>query len=303
MSTAAFRRAKLSEAQRYAALVAVENEPQWFEEPGSRFGDYARDELRLVHMSSAAIADLRHADALVRAMFHAEDVLARLGEHEPVAEDREQRLEEARKRAEFAQQETERGFPLLHAHSLVGIWGALEVFVREMIVAWLLNVPEALASEELSNIKVPLALFERLSPPERMEALVDELDRHMHASLRAGVSRFEYLLKPLGLAGHVRSSRRRALHEMHQLRNAIVHARGIADRRLVEQCPQLGYRVGDPIRVTLEGYTEYYVQALYYELDILDRVRIALGLGLEEDVSDEHRAELSAYDDEARHAN
>jgi hypothetical protein len=279
-------------------VVDSEWERSWFELPGMRFAEYAGEELHLVQMSTAAIAELRGAEALVESMFHAEDVLVQTGYKEEVSGDREERLEEARKRADFAKQEIERGFPLLHGHSLVGVWGALEVYVRDLIVAWLLNVSDALASEGLSSIKIPLAEFERLSSHERMEALVDELDRRMNASLRAGVSRFEYLLKPLGLAGHVRRHRRQALYELHQLRNAIVHARAVADRRLVERCPQLGYSVGDPIRISREGYTEYYVQALYYQLDVENRVRLALGLPLP-DRGDDHKAELSAYDEES----
>src|SRR5438046_5033638 len=118
----------------------------WFEMPGDRFDDYASEELDLVSMSCVGIGQLRGAEAMAEAIFMAEDVLGK------TRGDRKQQLQGARKLTAFAEKEIERGFPLIHAHSLVGVWGALEVYVRDLITTWFLNVPEALSSEELSTI-------------------------------------------------------------------------------------------------------------------------------------------------------
>jgi hypothetical protein len=61
--------------------------------------------------------------------------------------------------AEFVQNERERGFPLLHAYTLVSVWGALETGIEDMLVGILLNEPEVLASDELAKIKGPHLSF------------------------------------------------------------------------------------------------------------------------------------------------
>ena len=79
--------------------------------------------------------------------------------------------------AEFSKKEREQGFPLLHAYTLVSVWGALEAAIEDMLVGILLNEPAVLANDEVAKTKIDLATFELLNKEERMRFLLSEIQR------------------------------------------------------------------------------------------------------------------------------
>src|SRR5205823_5696069 len=99
----------------------------------------------------------------------------------------------------LAHAESASDFRLLHGHSLVAIWGAVETLVFEVVAAWLLNRPDAIADPTIGDMKVPFGLFEQLSREDRIYAVTSELDRRRGD--RAGIQRFENVLDPVGLSG------------------------------------------------------------------------------------------------------
>lgn len=162
-------------------------------------------------------------------------------------------LEKAKCDAAFAEKECESGFPLLHAHALVGCWGSFEAAIEDILVALLVNEPDLLQNRAFSKVRVPLAEVEGMEKDERMRLLVSELERGQGSGGKYGVDKFEVLLERFGLSGKVEAEQRRNIGEMHCLRNVIVHRASLADRRLVNGCPWLHLKVGDRVTVTHEA--------------------------------------------------
>ena len=80
------------------------------------------------------------------------------------------------------------------------------------------------------------------------------------------------------MSGSVEEHVKRTLFEMNQVRNVLVHKRGIADRRLVEACPWLNLSLGDSVKVDHKMFQRYDEAVQKYVLTIMDRVSERFGL-------------------------
>ena len=122
------------------------------------------------------------------------------------SEDKHQaRMAAANVAAAFAEIESKAGFPFMHEFALVGLWGAIEATVEDLIVALLLNEPSLLQREQFAKIKISLAEYELLDKEERMRFLVIELQRTLRTGQRQGVA----VLNHCSNAWVFRSSERR----------------------------------------------------------------------------------------------
>jgi hypothetical protein len=186
------------------------------------------------------------------------------------------RLRAANKEAELAQYEIDNGFPLLNAHALVGFWGALESLIEDVVVAFLVNEPKLLSGDRLARLRVPLADFESLTREERMRRVVTLLQREM-GGLAGGIAPFEQSLALVALSGEVPDDVRRTLWEAGNLRNVIVHRMSVADQRLIDACPWLGYTVGE--KVVVKDVFLYFRAMVDYNVILVNRVRVHFGLG------------------------
>jgi hypothetical protein len=65
---------------------------------------------------------------------------------------------------------------------------------------------------------------------------------------------------------------------MQQIRNVFAHKRGRADRRLIDNCPKLPYRVGDQIRVDRDAWSDFLVTTVVYADSLARRMKRELGL-------------------------
>ncbi len=162
-------------------------------------------------------------------------------------------------------------FPLLHAHAIMGEWGALECLIEDLVEAWVRFKPEALESPAFSRVKVPLAGFLSMSEGDRMRFLVSEVQRDLKLDLKSGATKFERILDAIGLDGPVDPRVREALYEVQNIRNVWAHRAGIADRRLVEACPNLPFAEGEKVNIGRERYTHYRNSMLAYVVTVLNR--------------------------------
>jgi hypothetical protein len=216
---------------------------------------------RLLYVSVKGIRELRAADEAAK-------ILVR---YEKITSDEADGYTEL---ATLAKQEVEDDFPLLRAHTLMGIWGALEVLVEDVIVAWLLHEPAPLTGEEVGKIRIPLAEFQAFEEEQRIRLLVSEVARTRRADLKVGLSRFETLPSIVDLGGEVDEKIQKDLYELNQVRNVIAHRGGVVDRRLLKACPWLHFQLGDSIKITALDYGRYsaaigsYVQAVAHRAGI-----------------------------------
>ena len=182
-------------------------------------------------------------------------------------------LEEAERQAEFAKQELDKGFPLLHAQALISCWTALEVYVENLLAAWLENEPSSLEAEAVKKLKVPLWEYHQMDAQERCLYTMQLLQRELSGPLTAGITAFEVQLRPFGLAGHVDKDISKDIFEANHLRNVLVHRGGVADRRLLSACPWLALELGEPVVVGHEEFGRLSLAIIHYAFVIHDRVR------------------------------
>jgi len=250
----------------------------WKHAPFDRFMDYTRQVHRLFHLTVHGIQILTTHDKLIEALVKYDDVVGGQNPTEAPSESGEAspdaRIEAAREEAAFARREAESDFHRLRAHTLLDLWGALEVLVEDIVVAWLGNVPELLDSEEVARVRVPLGEFQRLDDEERLRFLAREL-RDKRTNLKAGSTRFEMMLAVVGLDGKVEEPLRRDLFEANQVRNVIAHRGGIADRQLLKACPWMSLRPGQPVPLGRAESNRYEMAVLNYVMTVLNRIRAA----------------------------
>jgi hypothetical protein len=187
-------------------------------------------------------------------------------------------LEEAQAIADFAQSEVDKGFPILHAHALVGLWGTIEVMVEDLIIAFLINEDALLKRDAFSKVRIPLADFEGLEKEERMRLLVVELERASGLNRKFGVDRFESLLGPIDLSGTVEPDIRKEVRALHHIRNIVVHRASVADRRMVEGCPWLNLQIGEKVVVTHDVINRSNKALVGYVVELIHRVGDRFGV-------------------------
>lgn len=230
----------------------------------------------------------RRGISVLRAMPQVEKALNKSSEHESKS-----RLDTERM-AELAQEELERGFPVLHSQAVVSIWGFLEATITAFLLAWLQNEPKAFEAVAIQRLKIRLGDYHRLDGYERAEYVLNLLESDLVVGLRRGVARFEELLKPFGLSGDVPDEIRRSIYEMSQVRNVIAHRAGVVDHRFRHACPWINSQIGERLYVSYEMLEKYYEAALLYITRLVCRVSEYF----EVDMS-EHRAALQ--ESESRH--
>ena len=179
--------------------------------------------------------------------------------------------------AHLAQSEVDKGFATIFAQAIIVAWGALETAVRDFLVRWLATFPSARQSPAVSKIRIRFGDYEALSPGERMEYLLSELERELGAPLQPGVGRFESLLSALSIGGPVDPVLRRDLLELAATRNVLVHRAGVADERFVALCPWLGLQAGAEVRVSQEQYHRHLGAVYRYAGVIVRRAKTVGG--------------------------
>jgi integrase len=234
----------------------------WWKSPIARLIDYIAEERDLVELSRVSIEVLRSQNPDSRALRDAAATLTRVVDGSDLV---------AR-----AQEESSDDHPLLHGHSSVAIWGAMETMAIDVVTAWVQHQPAVRMEEHIAEIKVPYSLFETLTAEERAEFLVRELDSKR--ATRIGIDRFEALLDAVGLSGTRDRILGRNIYEMQQIRNVFAHKRGIADRRFVDACPQLNYVAGETILIDRNTWSDFMVNALVYAEIVLRRMKEQVGM-------------------------
>ncbi len=239
--------------------------PPWAQEPFDYFWRYESDAARILALCIRGVTTVSHIPRIINILDHGKvrDEAAYVSNQFD---------------AEFAKQEIKDDFSALHSHSVVTIWGALEVLVNDLATAWLINQPEALNRATVSKIRIPLSEYERLNKDERMRFLVKDITRSLNADFKMGVDKFEVVLDALGLGGAVNKNRKKILYEVSQVRNILVHRAGIVDRQFKEGCPWVKTPLGSKFKINPKLYNRYHNEVWRYTFDLNARVRNRLGI-------------------------
>ena len=253
-----------------------------------RFVDYTQKEAQLLFLAASGLDMLMKHEKVAEVFLSVADIL---GESEDAAA---ARLVAAREQASLARAEVDTDFPLLHAHSLVTVWGALDAMIEDTVVAWLTHRPSLLQHGDFASVRVPVAEFQSMTLNERIEYLIAQVPQP--TGVGGGVPRFEALLGRIGLVGSVDDEVRRALIEAHQIRNVYAHRGGIADKRAIASCPWMaGWTNGAQILVCHRDYERYTGATLGYATEVF--ARAAAKFGVDVRIGLQERAEKMAQDE------
>jgi hypothetical protein len=242
--------------------------PAYALEPLERFNEYAHSATDFFGVCMRSIESMQSMPRLIK-------VVGKLHKKSnPEWEDPEHDglLAAADKDAEIAAKECAAGFPLLQEFTLVGFWGAFEAAIEDLVLGIISNEPTFLRAEPFSKVKIPLAEFEALTKDDRMRLLLRELQRLLRSDQRGGVNSFEMILDSVNLSGVVAEEIKKAIWEMHHVRNLIVHRGSCVDRTFAESCPELGLKVGDRMKASRRQVAHYVASLLEYGVLIEERL-------------------------------
>lgn len=248
--------------------------PSWAMAPFKWFLEKTKQLDQLLSLAIRGISVLQAMPKVVDAVAKAEGK-----QDEPKHADDKKMAQEI---ASLARNEVEENFPLLHAHNLVAVWSLLEALIRTFVAEWLANYPEAMATPAVSKIRVRLGDYHSVPDEEKPLHVAELLERELGAGLRNGVDRFEAMLEPFGLSGEVSKETKKAIFELGQIRNALVHRAGHADRTLVDSCPWLHFKPGEKIKVSRDIYARCFHAAHDYTVQLIARVGEKFGVDMSE---------------------
>lgn len=182
------------------------------------------------------------------------------------------KMERAEREAELASTEVERNFPVLHGLAVVGLWSWMEHFVKGFVALWLMHQRDALKVAAVQKLRVKLGDYLQLRKAEQAQFLVDLLEQELASPLKRGAARFDSLLQPFGLSFELPDGCAQTLFELQQVRNAIAHRNGRADRRLRSDCPWLKLKIDQPVLVSQKMLQTYSKAASEFLLAFLYQV-------------------------------
>lgn len=227
--------------------------------------------MRVINVSRRGISSIRALPDLVMAIVNAE---GKVEDSVPV-----KLIEED---AALAKSEIDKDFPVLHSLAVVALWSWLEHLIKGLLAESLARDPKCVQSIPFNKIKVKLSDYLPLSKKEQATYLVELLEQETSASLKHGINRFESLLATIGISGHIPASTAKAIFELQEVRNAIVHQNGRCDRRLRSSCPWLNTKIGKEITISSDQLNVYSNAVADYAVDVLYRIADKHGVNLRE---------------------
>ncbi len=196
-----------------------------------------------------------------------------LGERAEPSDAERKAIRDAEETAKLADREFAQGFPLLHSFGAVAVWSWLENSTKGLVAQWIANMPEALSNPAVQKLKLRLGDYLQTPESERGYLIADLLEQDQASALKRGVSRFQTLLEPFDLDAHVSKECADAIFELQQVRNAIAHRDGVADRRFFADCPWLRAELNQRIPISSDQLSKYALHALTYWRAVLARVQ------------------------------
>lgn len=181
-----------------------------------------------------------------------------------------QRQERAEKLEAFAKAQKP-GFPYLYQLAVSRLWSILEHHVQDVFIYIVQTYPAVRELPSIKDLKGPVVEFAEASKDKQAELLFALVSNKLGAPLKVGVGRFEEILSAIDLGGPVDPSVRKLLLEVSEIRNVVMHRRGITDHRLVSSCPWAGLVVGKPVRISRTRFEGYILAAHWYAVELLRR--------------------------------
>jgi hypothetical protein len=173
--------------------------------------------------------------------------------------------------AKFLRGEVVTKFPFMYRIWTVMLWSILENYVRNFLIEWIKQNPDAMRSESIQKIQIRLGEYEALLDDEKYEYVLEMIEFQSKSKLGLGIGRFEPILEQFGLSGKVDDETKKSILELQQVRHVLVHRNGIVDKRLAETCPWVVPEPGKTIFIDSEIYDMYFNAVMNYANKIAER--------------------------------
>jgi hypothetical protein len=147
---------------------------EWLRRAFRQYVTYLQDTHKLVELAVVGISRMEGDARLAESLVNYDLVVA---QEEQRTEEQNRRIAEAKERAAFAKREKGEGFPLLCAHSLVGLWGAFEAAVDDFLAIWLTAHPAELTDGDTIRLRVSANDLLTLSEQDRVRLVLGELQK------------------------------------------------------------------------------------------------------------------------------
>lgn len=234
---------------------------KWAKTPFDNFMEYCTEEIKILDLCIDLFSRMPAITNIVKV----------------VNEDINYQIKSMEKQTEFAISEMDGGFPRLHSHTLVVMWGALETLILELMVAYIQNVPAITMEDDFKKVQVPLTEFETMDKEERARYIVSWFEQDHKVSMKPGIIRFESLLEKIGLQEEIEPLLKKTLLEIGYVRNVIVHKSSIVDDKFLQACPWTDYKIKDKIQISKKVFGKYFLAITDYVFLLVNRVKINLG--------------------------
>ncbi len=182
------------------------------------------------------------------------------------------KLRPARKAARIAKEERDSGFSYIFGLGAVKLCSLMETAVDDLVMAMLCS-PECRQRPAVTRLKGSLVEFIALDHEEQSRHLADALAFDLKSTFKPGVGRFESLLDAIGLGGPVEDDVRREIMNLLETRNVLVHRSGRADKKFINNCPSLGFKEKDEVRIDRDRFSKYIAACGWYLLEMNRRLR------------------------------
>ncbi|HUN54032.1 MAG TPA: hypothetical protein VMU29_02635 [Smithella sp.] len=245
---------------------------QIIEAADDRFTNFSHALLDTCHLVELSAKGISHLPIL----YNVQEVIDDYNNDTGQSNDKD-KLKKAKEEAEFAKNEVEKGFPFLYGQGAVSIWGQLEAFIEDLLVDCMEKDVELMNNQIIQKVKIVLAQYDSMSEKERKYYILDNLQRDLQSKFKQGVTQFEAILDVFKWSGNIGDKTRKDLFELGNIRNNLVHRRGIADKRLVESCPWLNMKIGDRIKVDALSFHRYTTAIMIYTAVIIKRIIVCYG--------------------------
>jgi hypothetical protein len=191
----------------------------------------------------------------------------------------------------------EQSHATLHVMTLLASWGVFEAFIEDVCKGMVSIELELLDAAEFDAGR-RRADRRSVDAFELTEFIVDFTLSNQRSRLDAdGNGKYEEQLALVRLSGTIPRDLAIALMSSQQIRNVWAHNQGRADKRLVEQCPNLSYQIGEEVSVTPEICLEYITALNTYAYIVLNRFRIQFGLPAIQCYTGEQNKFTSSFDE------
>lgn len=238
--------------------------PSWAIDPFMQFCHDVDDLSNYIDLISTSINITTGLPRVVKAL----DGYSQLIKKDEISKEKKIRLN---KISRLASKEKNNNFPFIFNQASILLYSYLESLIKELIIQYIKNNKSYLKIKEFSNIKIALADYEILNVDEKYDYIFMQYEKNIATGLVYGVNRFEALLTPIKLAGPVKKETQKNIFELAQIRNALLHKGGKADRTLIERCSWLKLKRNQKIQVTKEDYRKYNNSSFVYIMTVFHR--------------------------------